>query len=63
MIAQIKRKPQVAIVFVNFLGFNLMPRKQHAIFDILDFYSYVSIKKRMRPDAKRLAQTIEVALK
>ena len=62
-VAQIRRYPQSAIVLMNFIGYLVMPRKQHAVFDVLDFYSFCSIKKKFSPNSKRLARTIEFALK
>lgn len=48
---------------MKFIGYLIMPRRQHASFDILDFYSYCSIKKKFNPNGQRLARTIEFALK
>lgn len=62
-VALIKRKPQSAIVLINFVGFSMMPKSQHDTFDILDFYSYCTIKKKFSPDSQRLARTIELSLK
>ena len=58
-----KKKPQSMLVLINFIGFQAMPQKQHSSFDILDFYSYCSIKKKFKPDSQRLARTVELALK
>jgi len=50
-----KRRPQSLVLLINFTGYQVMPKVQHSSFDILDFYSYCSIKKRFRPNSKRLA--------
>jgi len=48
---------------MKFIGFLTMPLEQQTTFNILDLYSYCSIKKRFRPDGQRLARTIELTLK
>ena len=63
MINQYRRRPQSMQLLINFIGYNVMPKAQHATFDTLDFYSYCSIKKRFKPDGQRLARTVELSLK
>ena len=50
-------------ILINFIGYHIMPKKQHDTFDTLDFYSYCTIKKRYRPNSERLARTVEISLK
>ena len=48
MVGKLKKNPRSLLLLMAFVGFRVMPKEQQKSFDVLDLYSYVTLKKKFK---------------
>jgi hypothetical protein len=48
MVNKLKKNPNSLLLLLNFTGFIIMPKEQKKTFDVLDFYSFCTLKNKFK---------------